>query len=88
MPRYALCDAAMYCIEKAVVAGRRHSDQVSLLLSRCLQDYADHVAGPFCHVGVDHPRSALALNTSANWVRLHVTIHDPVGAEDLLEQKR
>jgi hypothetical protein len=86
MPHYAFCGAAVHCIEKAV-ASRRHSDQVSLVLLRCLQDYADHVAGPLCHVGVDHPRSAVALNTTANWARLHVTTHDPVGAEDLVEQK-
>jgi len=37
-------------------------------------------AGP--PAGFSCPRSPFGLCTMANWARLHVTAHDPVGAED------
>ena len=49
MPQHALYGASAYRIEKAVVAGSRHSNQVSLLLFGCLQDCADNIAGPSCY---------------------------------------
>ena len=68
---------------RALPAPRRIRDreEVNVLFGSSLMPKDILQVGPVLW-GVNYPRSAFGLNTTANWARLHVTTHT------LLEQKR